>query len=108
MVLEVSWERDGKDEVCGGKGPAVDLTPESLKSPRSGCLARGHGMSKTEVSASELFFLGKYNFIKRTDLCMASYLVTASIQPASEFSWREGRKTRRFRNLPPTAQWHST
>lgn len=32
---------------------AVDLTGESLKSPRSGCLARGHGMSKPKVSADE-------------------------------------------------------
>lgn len=53
MVLEASWDKAGKDEVCSGQGPAVDLTTESLKSLRSGCLARGHGMSKTKVSTDE-------------------------------------------------------
>lgn len=31
----------------------MDLTPKPLKPPRSGCLARGHDMSKTKVSADE-------------------------------------------------------
>lgn len=64
MILKVSWERDAKDEVCSGQGPAMDLTPESFKSPRSGCLARGHGISKTKVRAYEHLFQENTTLLK--------------------------------------------
>lgn len=42
----------------------MDLTPESLKSPGSGCLARGRGMSKTKVSADEHLCWGNKTLLK--------------------------------------------